>query len=128
MRITVLLLLCGLLALSGCGTPSFLVTPVANTNQLRQVTVRPPKGWTGDKIVIIPVDGMLMNARSGGFLQPTENPLSLFQQQFDTISKDPSVKAVVLRVNTPGGTVSSADAMYEIVKRYRQKTNKPVVA
>lgn len=117
-----------LLALVGCGSPSFLVTPVANTNQLNEMTVHPAEGWTGDKVVIVPVDGVIMNARTGGFLQPTENPLSLFQQQFDTIAKDPSVKAVVLRINSPGGTVSSADAMYQIVKRYREKTRRPVVA
>ena len=31
-------------------------------------------------------------------------------------------------MNSPGGTVTSADAMYDMVKRFRQKTGKPVVA
>jgi len=38
------------------------------------------------------------------------------------------VKAVVLRVNSPGGTVSASDAMYEMLKRFRKNTGKPVVA
>jgi protease-4 len=38
------------------------------------------------------------------------------------------VKAVVLRVNSPGGTVSASDAMYDMVKRFRKNTGKPVVA
>src|SRR5687767_14494111 len=47
-------LLCG-----GCGAPSFLVTPVANTNTLRESVVQPGKGWSPGKVAIIEVEGML---------------------------------------------------------------------
>ena len=114
------------LPLTGCGMPSFLITPVQNTNALQEVTVAKGKGR--DKIAMIEVEGMLMNAKSGGFLQPTENPLSLFTQQMNQAARDKDVKAVLLRVNSPGGTVTTSDAMYEIVMRFKQKTNKPVVA
>jgi protease IV len=43
-------------------------------------------------------------------------------------AKDDDVKAVVLRVNSPGGTVTTSDAMYQIVMRFKEKTRKPVVA
>ena len=114
------------LLLTGCGVPSFLITPVQNTNQMQEVEVQPGKG--GSKIAVIEVEGMLMNARSGGFLQPTENPLSVFVQQLEQAEKDKAVKAVVLRVNSPGGTVTCSDAMYEELMRFRNKTHKPVVA
>ncbi len=113
---------------AGCGNPSFLVTPVANSNKLEEEEVDQGKGWAADKIAIIEVEGMLVNARSGGFLQPTENSLSLFTQQLKHAAEDPAVKAVVLRVNSPGGTVSTSDAMYQMVKDFRQKTHKPVIA
>jgi protease IV len=41
---------------------------------------------------------------------------------------DPSVRAVVLRVNSPGGTVTAADTMYQELMRFKAKTKKPVVA
>lgn len=119
-----------LLALvTGCGTPSFLITPVSSSSELEEVTVVSGGGLLGGggKIALIPVEGMLINAKTGGFLQPTENPLSLFYQQLSQAAQDDSVKAVVLRVNSPGGTVSSADAMYQILTRFRQKTGKPVI-
>ena len=112
---------------AGCGAPSFLITPVQNTNQLEEFQAQPGHGFKG-KIALIEVEGMLMNARSGGFLQPTENPLSLFTQQLEQAARDDSVKAVVLRVNSPGGTVTSTDAMYQQVMRFKEKTHKPVVA
>jgi len=120
-----LLLLC---LLAGCGTPSFLITPVKFTADLEEVELKPGGGFGGGKVVVIPIDGLLANAQTGGLLQPTENPMSLFQQQLDYISNDKSVKAVVLRVNSPGGTVSCSDAMYTILLRYKQKTHVPVVA
>jgi protease-4 len=52
----------------------------------------------------------------------------LFAQQMEKAAQDRNVKAVVLRVNCPGGTVTASDLMYEIVKDFREKTHKPVIA
>src|SRR5439155_5155633 len=57
-----------------------------------------------------------------------ENPLSVFTQQLEAAEKDSAVKAVVLRVNSPGGTVTTSDAIYQMLLRFRTKTHKPVVA
>jgi protease-4 len=54
--------------------------------------------------------------------------VSLFTQELNKAAADDDVKAVVLRVNSPGGTVSASDAMYQILKRFKAKTHKPVVA
>jgi len=123
----ILLILC-LIFVSGCGAPSLLITPVQNTSDLREVTVRSGRGFGADKIAIIEVEGVLANARTGGLLGSGENSLSLFTQELERAEKDASVKAVVLRVNSPGGTVTTSDTMYEQVVKFRQKTGKPVVA
>ncbi len=117
-----------IIALSGCGTPSLLITPVSNTNKLQEITVQPGRGWFQPKVAIIEVEGMLANARTGGFLQPGENKLSLFTQQMNHAANDPAVKAVVLRVNSPGGTVTASDTMYQTVEEFRRRTGKIVVA
>jgi protease IV len=111
----------------GCGAPSFLITPVANANTLEESEVQPGKGMFPDKIAIIEVEGMLANIKTGGLLQATENPVSKFTQQLDEAERDPKVKAVVLRVNSPGGTVTSSDTLYQLITRFREKTHKPVV-
>jgi protease-4 len=101
---------------------------VDNTYDLKETVVKPSHGWTNDKVAIIEVEGMLSDTRSGGFLQPQENPVSLFVQQMDQAADDDAVKAVVLRVNSPGGTVTASDLMYQVVKRFKAKTHKIVVA
>ena len=113
-------------AAGGCNAPSLLITPVQNTTALTEQQVQPGRGW--DKVAIVEVEGMLANARGGGLLGPGENPVSLFAQQMDRAAADRAVKAVVLRVNSPGGTVTASDTMYEVVRRFRQRTGKPVVA
>jgi protease-4 len=66
----------------------------------------------GDKVGVIEVKGVIANA------QPTIEELSEF-------SKDGSVKAIVLRIDSPGGGVSPSQELYQEVKRTVQK--KPVV-
>src|SRR5688572_33353171 len=121
-RISRLLLLVTplLLTAPGCGMPSFLVTPVSSSTKLMEEDVQPGKGK--GKIAIIPVEGMLMNVRTGGFMQAQENTVSLFAQQMDKAARDKDVKAVVLRVNSPGGTVTASDLMYEVITDFRDKT------
>jgi protease-4 len=114
--------------LTGCGTPSFLITPVPNINRLQEVQVQPGQGFRPGKVAITEIEGMLVNARTGGFLQPTENKLSLFTQQMERAANDAAVRAVVLRVNSPGGTVTASDVMYQTILRFRSETGKPVVA
>ena len=116
------------LAVAGCGAPSFLVTPVQNSSSLEETKVAPGHGLFPDKVVVIGVEGTLANAPAGGLLTPTENPVSKFVQELQKAADDRRVKAVVLRVNSPGGTVSSSDLMYQELKRFRAKTHKPVVA
>ena len=124
-----LMLIVPLLVLAaGCGTPSLLITPVANTQRLDEIEVEPGKGWSAGKIAIIEVEGMILNARTGGFMQPQENKLSLFVEQLNAAKQDPSIKAIVLRINSPGGTVTASDTMYEAVIKFKEETNKPVIA
>jgi protease-4 len=117
---------CLFFLVAGCGTGSFLITPVSNTSDLKQITVQP--GEASAKVAIIEVEGMLMDERTGGLLQATENPLSMFVQQLDQAASDDSVKAIVLRVNSPGGSVTTSDTMYDALQRFKAKTHKPVIA
>jgi protease IV len=117
---------CLSLLVAGCGTSSLLITPVSNTSELKQVTVQ--EGDLTGKVAIISVEGMLMDERATGLLQQSENPLSMFVQQLDQAAEDDSIKAVVLRVNSPGGSVTTSDTMYDALVRFREKTHKPVIA
>jgi protease IV len=118
-----------LLLSAGCSLPSFLITPVENPSELDEVQVQPGQGFFPKKIAIIEVEGMLINQKTTGFLSSTsDNPLSLFTQELDLAAKDSQVRAVVLRVNSPGGSVGTSDTMYDEIIKFRKQTGKPVIA
>lgn len=129
-RPVALLILSLILVLAGgCSVPSLLITPVSGDQSLNEHVVA--RGSTRRaKIAMIPVEGMLANTRAGtgGLLGAEENKVSLFKQQLDAAAADKRVKAVVLRINSPGGTVTASDTMYELVRDFRVRTGKPVVA
>jgi protease-4 len=112
----------------GCGTPSLLITPVSNNNALQEITVQPGRGWSPDKIAIIEIEGLISNSRTEGLLGGGENPVSRFTQQIEAAERDRKVKAIVLRLNSPGGTVTGSDTLYQLVERYKKRTGNPVIA
>lgn len=79
------------------------------------------------KVAIIDVDGLLMNTDPVGPYSMGENPVATFQEKLD-LATDPGVKAVVLRINSPGGSVAATEAMARSLLDFRSKTGKPVVA
>jgi len=118
-----------LTALAGCGSQAFVVRPVPDRQDLEESVVQRDGGWcVWDKIAVIDVDGVLMNGSNEGLFGSGENPVSLFQEKLDKARHDRRVKAVVLRLNSPGGTVGAADLMHHSLVSFRAKSKKPVIA
>ena len=112
----------------GCSLPSLLIQPVSNSPELQETVVLPGK-TDRQKIAVIEVEGMLVNARTGGgLLGAEENKVSRFRQQLERAANDGRVKGIVLRINSPGGTVAASQAMYGDLAKYKEVTGKPVVA
>jgi protease IV len=80
-----------------------------------------------DKVAIIDVEGMILNARTSGLFSDGENPVSLFRERLDVAASDDNVKAIVLRINSPGGAVTASDIMFQDLCNFRRETRKPVV-
>lgn len=70
---------------------------------------------TGDRIALIRVEGVILDS------QTTIEDLKRF-------SENPSVKAIVIRIDSPGGGVVPSQEIYDAVKRVRNKNNKAVIA
>lgn len=117
------------LVLAGCGPTSFVVTPISARQTLTESVVLRESPWAVQKIALIDVDGVLQNARPASLLGTAgENPVSLFAEKLDKAASDRYVRAVLLRINSPGGGVTATDLMYDELQRFRQRTQKPVVA
>jgi protease-4 len=79
-------------------------------------------------VAIIDVDGLLLNTNLVGPYSSGDNPVDLFREKLDAAAADPGTVAVVVRVNSPGGSVTATDIMWRELQRFREKTHRPVVA
>lgn len=125
-RLLVLLVAAIATVSAGCGPIQFVVGVTPGDMRMQTTVVEESRG--NDRVAIIDVTGLIMNAESPSILQPGENPVSVFHEQLAHAANDARVKAVILRINSPGGGVTASDLMYRDVKRFREVTGKPVVA
>ena len=116
------------LAAAGCMPGGILLTPVSTNRALTEKTIYREGVWASDKVAVIDVEGLLINAHAAQLFGSGEHPVGLLLEQLDKARRDASVKGVVLRINSPGGTVTASELMHEEVTRFRAKTHKPVIA
>ncbi len=86
-------------------------------------------GGGGDRVAVIFVNGIIAD---GGDAPSLFGPASLgsraIMSQLRQAGKDKSVKAVMVRINSPGGSAAASAAIYEEIARLRKDHEKPVIA
>ena len=78
-----------------------------------------------NKIALVEVDGVITSSpmdRSGRSI------VDSIKDQLEAAGRDPRVRAVVLKVNSPGGEVLASDEIYNLLRDFQSDYEKPVVA
>jgi protease-4 len=85
-------------------------------------------GYGGDKILLMDVSGVVLEGphRILGLTSGVTSP-SRVKEELEKAAQDDRVKAVVLKINSPGGTVSAADVILHELKAFKAKKRVPVV-
>jgi protease-4 len=89
------------------------------------------EGSGDDKILVIEVSGLLSSAKPSGFIDRLVDRPSLTTRIKEELTKaveDEDLKAIVLRINSPGGTVTASDIVYHEIREFKKKRNIPIVA
>ncbi len=113
--------------ITGCTGRSFLITPVSSRRGLVETELSRDSWLARDKIALIDVSGIIANAPARQLLSQGEHPVSLLLEQLDKARRDRFVKGVILRINSPGGTVVASELMHDEIIHFR-KSGKPVIA
>jgi len=116
--------LAAVLVLAAC-SPRFQLD-VLGEEKIQEVMLVPSAAR--EKIVVIDVEGTISAVEDRGLFAREGDILSRVYYRLQKASADPLVKAVILRLDTPGGEVTASDILYNEVLRFREKTRKPVVA
>jgi protease-4 len=118
-----ILLLLPVILMAGCATVdfSFLFDPECTRNELQTA-----RGRTSNKIAIVDISGVIRSGMIGGPLFDADFSPETIQAVLNEIEYDSHIKAVMLRIDTPGGEVTAADIIYNDVKRFKARTGIPV--
>ncbi len=81
-----------------------------------------------DKIAIIDLQGIVGGSTGGVLEAPSGISTETVRTSLDQADNDSLVKAVILRINTPGGSAVVSDEIFELIKAFKAGANKPVVA
>jgi protease-4 len=78
-----------------------------------------------NKIAIIDVDGVIS---SGEIDRSGVNMVQYIKDQLKMAERDSDVKAVILKVDSPGGEVLASDEINKAITKFQEQTHRPVVA
>ena len=71
--------------------------------------------FSTQKVAIIPIEGEIFEAR---------DTIEALHRYADNVT----VKAIVMRINSPGGAIAPSQEIYEAVRNTRKRSGKPIVA
>ncbi|MFA5109774.1 MAG: signal peptide peptidase SppA [Desulfobaccales bacterium] len=85
-------------------------------------------GYGRDKILLMDVSGVILEGphRILGLTKGVTSP-SRIKEELEKAAKDDRIKAVVVKINSPGGTVSAADVILHELKSFKATKGVPVV-
>ncbi len=111
------LLLCG-----GCSLPKFSLFPQAGP--LKEVTL---EGEGNEKVAVITISGVISDLPRERLLRTLPSLVQEVVTQLKRAEQDPAVKALLLKVNTPGGGVTASDMLYNEISTYKQRSGIKIV-
>ncbi len=88
------------------------------------------RGEAGPKILLIDIQGIIRSDPEGRgpFVPDRESLVARVAEQLDRARDDDEVRALLLRINSPGGAVTASDVLYEEIARFKAEREVPVVA
>jgi len=118
-----IILLLALVLITGCATPKInLFSPIPDP--LKEYTL---EGTGADKILLIPVNGMISDSPKKGLITTSPSLVEQVVLQINKAQKDKQIKAVLFKVNSPGGTITASDILYHEISTYKEKSDSKII-
>ena len=114
-----------LMMLSGCVGLNVSLVPSAKPLEEKVL-----EGEGRAKILLLDLDGMISFKEETDALKLRTGPskVSFFREALLKARTDPDIAGVIVRINSPGGTVAASDTIYHEIMSFREKKKVPVYA
>lgn len=123
MRKLVLLAVAAVLMLPGCFMTKIKLFS-DGSDPLQEFVI---EGKGKEKILIIPVNGTISDEGEHGFIKSRPSIVHDVVSQLRLAADNPDIRAVILKVNSPGGTITASDILYNEIKTFKEKSGKKLI-
>src|ERR1039457_7192290 len=119
------LILLQLVLLSGCAFVNVPLMP--SPSPLKEQVL---EGEGTKKILLLDISGTISeHEKWGGLLgSPSPSMVSLVRESLQKAEKDSDIAGIILRINSPGGTVTASDIIHHDIVEFRKRKLVPVLA
>ncbi len=117
------LLITAAVALLTAGCISISLFPMPGP--LHEKTVQ---GTAAEKILMIDVSGLITEKSGSGPFGSSEDIVARIKEEMTMAAEDKQIKALLLRINSPGGTVTASDVLYHELTAFKARRKIPIVA
>lgn len=115
--------LISIFAIIGAAVTVFEETPGENKSVL--------EGEGENTIALINIDGVILENEAQdplGILADEVTSSRKLRKIFRELKSDKSVKAVIMRINSPGGSAVASEEIYQDLQKFKEETKIPVIA
>ncbi|MFH1595792.1 MAG: signal peptide peptidase SppA [Pseudomonadota bacterium] len=115
----------GILLLLAAGCITVKVSLFEEPGPLKEKTV---SGFGRDKVLLLDISGVILEGphRILGLLKGVTSPARV-KEELEKAAKDRRIKAVVIKINSPGGTVAASDVILHDLQAFKAERGLPVV-
>jgi len=115
----------GILLLLATGCITVKVSLFEEPAPLKEKTI---SGYGRDKVLLLEISGAILEGphRILGLLKGVTSPARV-KEELEKAAKDDHIKAVVVKINSPGGTVAASDVILHELKAFKAERGVPVV-
>ena len=124
MRIHLIILIAIVIIINGCGAPNIKLFTDAST-PLQEFTLQ---GKEKGKVLIIPIRGIISDSTKKGVLYDMPSMVQEIVSQLRIAEKDEEIRAVLLKIDSPGGSTTASDILYHEIMAFKKRTGAKVVA
>jgi protease-4 len=107
----------------GCTAPKIRLFP-SQADPLKEYAL---EGESDKKVLIIPIRGIISDSPKEGVIRTKPSPVQEVVSQLRLAQKDENVAAVLLKIDSPGGTVTASDILYNEILSFKKRSGAIVV-
>lgn len=112
-----------LIPIVGCQAPKIRLFP-SQADPLQEYVL---EGKEDEKILVVPIRGIITDSPREGLVRTRPSVVQEVVSQLRLAEADEDVKAVILKIDSPGGTVTASDILYNEIATYKNRTGAKIV-